>query len=358
LKAKDILQQRLTNQQLISKDYKAVGDLVKWMGALQAQDYAMAKWAIGLRLNNFSDDDIEASINAGDIFRVHTLRPTWHFVAAEDLRWMMSLTAPNIKRMMATQNRQIGLTDVIFRKCQKIILKLLSDGKPRTREEIVSQIKAKGISLDNLQATNVMIYAELDLIVCNGPRREKQFTYTLCEERVPTSKPLSREDALYKLTRTYFRSHGPATAKDFAWWSGLAKDDLKRCIEMVTSEFNVVVIEDHKYFYDDSVSTPSSRNNSIILLPPYDEFTVGYANRDLISGTSETEKLFFGPLIFRPVIVSSGKAIGTWRREVAKELVIETEFHGPLSLATKKKVKAAAAKYQKFINKPLAKLQF
>jgi hypothetical protein len=325
------------------------------MGAVQAQDYAMAKWAMGLRLDNFSDDDIEASINAGEIFRVHTVRPTWHFVSAEDLRWIMLLTAPNIKRAMVTQNRQIGLTDALFLKCQKIILKLLSDGKPRTREEIVTQIKVKGISLDNLQATNVMIYAELDLVVCNGPRRGKQFTYSLCEERVPTSKPLSREEALYKLAKTYFKSHGPATAKDFAWWSGLAKEDVRSCMEMILSEFNSFMVDKQEYFYDENTS-PSTSDDLMLLLPPYDEFTIGYANRDFISGTGDSEKLFFGPLIFRPVIISQGKAIGTWRREVAKELAIETQFHGKVSSAVKKKVKTAAMKYQKFINKPLAKL--
>jgi hypothetical protein len=355
LKAKDILQQRLLNQQLVSKDFKSVGELVRWMGAIQAQDYAMAKWAIGLRLDNFSDDDIEASINAGEIFRVHTLRPTWHFVSAQDLRWIMSLTASNVKRAMVSQNRQIGLTETLFSKCEKIILKLLSDGIPRTREEIVTQIKVKGISLDNLQATNVMIYAELDMIVCNGPRRGKQFTYRLCEECVPASKPLSRDEALYKLAKTYFKSHGPATGKDFGWWSGLAKEDVRRSIEMISSEFDSCIIDNQEYFYEANTS-PSISLDSMMLLPPYDEFTVGYANRDFISGDRESEKLFFGPLIFRPVIVSNGKAIGMWRREVAKGLVIETEFLGAVSTAVKKKVKTAALKYQKFINKPLGKL--
>jgi hypothetical protein len=357
LNFKNILQHRLSNQQLTSKDYKTVGDLVKWMGAIQAQDYAMAKWAIALRVNGFKDNDIEASINALEIFRVHILRPTWHFVSAKDLRWMMSLTAPNIKRAMATQNRQIGLTDVVFKKCQKITLKLLADGNPRTREEIVSHIKTKGISLDNLQATNVMIYAELDLIVCNGPRRGKQFTYCLCEQRVPGSQPISHEDSLYKLAMIYFKSHGPATAKDFAWWSGLSKEDVKRCVEMISADLSTVVVDEQKYFFDENVSRSASRS-STILLPPYDEFTVGYANRDLISGTSEKEKHFFGPLIFRPVILSNGKAIGTWRREMAKKLVIETEFPGPLSSANAKKIKTAAIAYQKFIDQPLTKLHF
>jgi hypothetical protein len=354
LKPNDILRLRLANQQLTFKRFSKVGELVEWMGAIQAQDYAMSKWALGLRLNDFCEDDIEKAINAGEIFRVHTLRPTWHFVAAGDLRWIMALTAPHIKRQMATQNRQIGLTDSIFRKCQKIILELLSDGTSRTREEIVAQLKSKRIVLDNLQATNVMIYAELEMIVCNGPRRAKQFTYRLCEGIVPQSPAISREEALHRLAVTYFKSHGPATMKDFAWWSGLPKEDVKKCMNILSVDLESFEIDKAQYFYYKANSVQSSRS-SIMLLPPYDEFTVGYADRDFITGRGEVEKGFFGPLIFRPVILSSGKAIGSWRREIAKHMVVETEFPFPISQSTKAKVKGAAVKYSKFVNLPLAK---
>ena len=254
------------------------------MGCVQAQDYAMAKWAIGLRLGrNFTDEKVEEAINTGQILRIHTLRPTWHFVSAEDIRWMTNLTAPNVKRLMRTQNRQIGLTDSIFKKSISLIEKLLSAEGPKTREEIVEYLKTKKIKLDNLQAASVMIVAELDTVVCNGPRRGKQFTYTLLDKVVPAQKPVSTEEALCRLAKKYFFSHGPATVKDFMWWSGLSREDATVAIKANGKELDSIKIKTETYWMGaSSPAKPMSKNNNSFLLPCYDEFTVGYADRTFL----------------------------------------------------------------------------
>jgi hypothetical protein len=350
VKEKDILKLRLHNQGLAVEKRGTVKEVVASMGAVQAQDYAMAKWAIGLRLSGTSDAMIEAAINRGDIVRVHIMRPTWHFVAPEDIRWMTTLTAPNIKKLAAVHNKQIGLTASNITKCLKLIENFLGDGEPKTRTEIVEELSRRKLNLDNVQATNVMILAEVEMIACNGPRRNKEFTYALFDSRVPSYNQIDRDEAMRRLTTRYFASHGPATLRDFAWWSGLSNTDVKSAVTMCGDVLLRETVEGQEYYRSSrSPGEDTSKPDGIQLIPPYDEFTVGYANRELVGGTSKEAQSYLGNLIFKPVVINNGKAIGIWRREVKKKLMIEVGLMDQISAAKQKQLVKAVKAYERFL---------
>src|SRR5713226_2242979 len=221
----DIAHRRLHNQLITRPMFEKPDDVVKWLGAVQAQDYAGAKWALGLRMQGVTDDVIEQAFADGAIIRTHVMRPTWHFVAPADIRWMLALTAPRIN---AYYNRKLELDDAVFRHSNAVLAKALQGGKQLTRSELASVLQLAGIAADNLlRSTYIIMRAELDGIVCSGARRGKQFTYALLDERVPQTRNLDRDEALAEFARRYFTSHGPATLQDFVWWSGLAAADAK-----------------------------------------------------------------------------------------------------------------------------------
>src|SRR5215207_3273640 len=196
----DIVRQRLHNQRLSTTTFTNPSDLVGWLGAVQSQDYAAAKWALGQRIKNATDDAIEQAFNAGLILRTHVMRPTWHFVRPEDIRWMLALTAPRILTQSATYFRKLELDKSIFKRSNAVITKALKGGKQLTRAELMSVLKLNGIANDNLlRFTYLIVHAELNGVICSGARRGKQFTYALLDERVPQTRTRERDEALAEL---------------------------------------------------------------------------------------------------------------------------------------------------------------
>jgi hypothetical protein len=212
----EIAHQRLHNQLISRQTFEKAGDVVGWLGAVQAQDYAAAKWAVGQRVQEATDVAIDRAFADGAILRTHVMRPTWHFVTPADIRWMLQLTAPRVNALNASYYRQRALDDDIFKRSNAILAKALQGGKQLTRTELASVLQQAGIATgDLLRLTYLMIRAELDGVLCSGARRGKQFTYALLDEQAPQAKSLERDEALAELTRRYFTSHGPATLQDF-----------------------------------------------------------------------------------------------------------------------------------------------
>jgi len=218
----DIAHRRLHNQHITRRTLETPQALVEWLGAVQAQDFAAAKWALGLRLQGVTDDDIEQAFTDGAILRTHVMRPTWHFVSPADIRWLLALTAPHVRAASAYYNRKLELDDAVFRRTNAVLANALQGGKQLTRDELASALQQAGIATDGEQrVTYIMMRAELDGVICSGARRGKQFTYALLAERAQQARTLDRDEALAELTMRYFTSHGPATIQDFVWWSGL-----------------------------------------------------------------------------------------------------------------------------------------
>jgi hypothetical protein len=217
----EILKLRLFNSGLSSSPFRSVADAVSHLGAVQAQDYAAAKWALGLRIKDSTDADVEKAFNEGAILRTHVMRPTWHFVMPEDIRWMLALTAPRVKARLAPYNRRLGLDETVLTRSNEAIAKALEGHTYLARQELKTVLVDVGIETDVQRLGHILVRAELDGLICSGPRRGKQFTYALLEERVAKTENMSRDQALATLALRYFTSHGPAQLKDFSWWSGL-----------------------------------------------------------------------------------------------------------------------------------------
>lgn len=342
---------RLFNQHINSDRLKNVKELVQWMGAIQAQDYTMSKYAIGIRLKNSTHQTIEEAINKAKIIRTHVLRPTWHFVAAEDIRWMLELTAKNLNKILSSNNKRLGLDDKTFKKANTIIEKLLRDGNHLTRKEIMSALEKKGIQTNDLRALHIMFRAETDLIVCNGIKRDKQFTYALFDERVTTTKKLIKEEALAELARRYFSSHGPATVQDFSWWSGLSMTDAKIALELIKQDLVSETLDEKIFWFYSKTAISKIPANKIFLLPSFDEFLISYKSREISLAKQYASKAFTTNGIFNPLIVQNAKVIGTWKPQFKKQITINPHFFIRPTEKQKQLCLKALKEFQRFMNK-------
>lgn len=354
----DIAQIRLKNQQITKSEYKSAKDIVSWMGAMQAQDYLMSKWAIGVRLPKTTDKEIHKAISDGDIIRTHVLRPTWHLIVPEDIHWMLSLTAPQVKKLMKTHDKQLEITDELYTKSHNIIEKALSNGEHLTREELVTLLEKEHIKTNDNRSSHLLMRAELDTIICSGEIKNNKHTYTLLAGRVHHHHhPFSREEALAKLAQKYFLSHGPATLQDFAWWSGLSQKDAKTGLESIKSELISVTAESKTYWLKDISSQLIHENHKVHLLPAFDEFIISYKDRSATLSIDHHKRAVSTNGIFRPTIVVDSQVIGLWRKTTLKNKVtIETDFFHKQDPHIIESIEQAIGEYGHFLNKEIERV--
>jgi hypothetical protein len=352
----DILHQRLLSQHIAGARFEKTADVVMWMGAVQAQDYLAAKWAVAARTKGISDAAVEQAFADGVILRTHLLRPTWHFVTPDDIRWILTLTAPRIHAANAYWYRRVELDETVFNWSNTALANALRGGNQLTRPETESVLHQAGISTKlPLRFAYLMMHAELDGIVCSGVRQGKQHTYALLDERAPQARKLEREDALAELSKRYFISHGPTTLEDYIWWSGLSSSDAKAGLGMVESQLDREAIDGRTYWF--AASTPMSSINlpTTYLLPNFDEYLVGYTDRSAIFDKVHLQKLDArGSILANHTIVIDGKVAGIWRRTIKKNaVIIELSPFIPLTEAEERSVAAAADRYGDFLNLPV-----
>lgn len=322
-----IAQLRLISQKLHKTTDNTPQEIVQHLGAMQAQDYAMAKWAVGSRCDA-SEKVIEEAINSAQIIRTHILRPTWHFVSADDIYWMLDLSGPQVKRIVTSYVKKYGYDAKKLDQTNAAIQKILAGNNHLTREEIMQELSiTKTPGPDHLSGP-IMMYAELDGLVCNGKMKGKQMTYALLEERVPKPQGrLTQEEGLAKLALRYFESHGPATLLDFSWWSGFSPTSCKNIINAIELQLNSITIEDQKYWFKNDISTEDDFRESIHFLPAFDEILISYKSREASILPEHQPKAFTNNGIFKPIILENSKVIGTWKRTIKKDHAkIETQF--------------------------------
>ncbi len=351
----DILGLRLSNQRLSGKPFQRPEEVVKWLGAVQAQDYAAGKWALGLRTRELTDACIEQAFDRGAILRTHVLRPTWHFVLPEDIHWMLALTAPRVKAVMAHNEPRLGLDSALYTRTNDLLAKALQGGNQLTRQELASVLRRAGIRLDDtLRLGHMMMRAELDAVICSGARRGKQHTYALLDEQAPHARILAREEALAELARRYFTSRGPATLNDFAWWSGLTVADGSRGVDMNASLLSRRVVEGRTYWFAESpaakIDSPFAR-----LLPNYDEYIVGYTDRSAIFDLARARELDpRGIVFFLHTILIDGRIVGVWKRTFQKEgVLITTKTLDGLSEAESQALAGAIRRFGEFLGQSI-----
>jgi Winged helix DNA-binding domain len=343
---RDIIRLRLVNQQLTRSDFTDPQGLIRWMGCIQAQDYGAAIWAIGNRIKRIGCSDIENDFNQGKILRTHILRPTWHFIAPEDIRWMMKLTGGKVRRFLQRYFKKNGVEEKDLKVSKKIFERALAGGRWLTRPTLKEMLKRKKINTDEIRMAFHLMDAELEGLICSGPRQGKQFTYALLEERVPAFKPIEGRDAICEMTKRYFQSRGPATQKDFCWWSGLSAQQTKLGLEMNEKNMACEKINGAGYwFYEGKAQL---KTTGIQLLPVYDEYAVGYHNRSAI--IHPDHRHLSGSGIFRPVIVHQGKIAGLWKKTAGKgKILIEKQLFTPMNQTAGAALKKAEKAYERFL---------
>lgn len=347
----EIAHRRLVNQKLTS-GAGSPGELSGWMGAIQAQDFTMVKWAFGIRLPGSTAETIEKAINDGEIIRTHVLRPTWHFVSAVNLLWMLELSSPRIRPSLKYRQDFLGLTPGILEKSKKTIKEALTGGKHLTREELITVLKAGGITTDNNSFSHQLLWAELNGLVCSGRMKGNKPTYTLITEWVPSVRDLPREESLGKLAAIYFTSHGPATVKDFAWWSGLSAADIRKALETADKELESVVADSTTYWQGKNFSSYEQDSNKAWLLPAFDEFIISYTDRSAVMTGVNHKKAVSDNGVFRPVIVINGQVTGLWKPVNRKDrITLETAFFKRPLKQMKVAVEEAALNYGTFLGK-------
>ena len=347
----DISDLRTIHQQIAGTAFSTAKELVAWMGAIQAQDYTMAKWAIGSRLGNSTDVEIEAAYNRGEFIRTHLMRPTWHFVSADDVYWMLELTSPQIKTFIKSREKQLELNQDLISKSYRIIERVLSKQKYFTREEINQEFEAAKINTDLNRLSHLLLRAELDGVICSGPMKAAKLTYSLLAERVQHKESFSRDEALAELAKRYFRSHGPATLPDFVWWSGLSVTDARRALESVKSGLSSAKLGAQTYWLPTTLSGPC-HNSSVYLLPAYDEFLIAYRDRSAALAVVDTKKTISANGIFRPVVVLKGQVVGLWKRKTIKnKVLVEITDFTPSGELTPDNFEKAVKSYTNFLGK-------
>jgi len=352
-----IINHRLINQQIAGTQFTTPQEIVQWMGAMQAQDYAMAKWAIGLRVPGLNDAALEKAFNDGSILRTHLLRPTWHFVSPKDIRWMITLTAPRINALNAYQYRQFELDAKLFKRCNNIFVKALQGGNHLTRTALAGELEKAKIKADGIKLICIMMRAELDGILCSGPRHVKQFTYALLEERVPPAKPMLKQEALAKLTGLYFTSRGPATVQDFATWGGLTVAHAKEGINLLKGQLTNESIQGKEYWLAANAPhhthEPTEKFQSTFLMPNYDEYAIGYKDRSAVLGEkTNTGNVKIDNPIFNHALIVDGIAAGTWKHTIkGNKTLVETTPPKPLSKTKQQAVAKAVKRYLEFVDR-------
>jgi hypothetical protein len=350
-----IARHRLRNQHLVVPAFTDPADIVRSLGAVQSQDYPNAKWAIAQRGKGILDADVERAVSTGAIIRTHVLRPTWHFVAPEDVRWMLALTAPRVSAAMASYNRKLELNAKVFRKSNAAIARALRDGKQLTRTELTKVLGRAGVDVSTGQrVAHLLMQAELDAVICSGPRREKQFTYMLLEERVPAARAWDRDEALLELTRRYFTTRGPATLQDFSWWSGLTIGDARRGVEAAGASLHRETHDERPHWLAPSAQVSTRPSGTAHLLPNYDEYFIGFRDRSAIG--ERLRKSLHNPRVdalMGHILAVDGQIVGGWRRTLAKRADIELDVLVPITAAERSRVTAAAERLGRFLGLPV-----
>ena len=346
-----LLSQRLANQHLTRAQFHQPVDMVAWLGAVQAQDYAAAKWALGLRLKGASDAALDQAFNDGAILRTHVMRPTWHFVAPADIRWLLALTAPRVKALLVQYDRQTGIDVGLRQRGQAVLARALQGGQQLTRTELNHHLKRAGLALNNLGLIHIVMHAELDGLIVSGPRRGKQFTYMLLEERVPPAPALTRDEALRELVLRYFTSHGPAQVQDFVWWSGLTTADAKQGLAWAGPALSRQTLAGQDFWCAANAPARPPMPAAAYLLPNYDEYSVAYKDRSHFYDASDfTSPIARDNVPFANMIVLHGRVAGIWKRTLTKKaVVVETKLLQPLSASEQRALDAALKRYGQFL---------
>lgn len=320
--------------------------LVRHLVAMQAQEHAYARWSIGQRARTGANA-VDGAFDAGDILRTHVLRPTWHYVASDDLPWLLTLTGARIDAANARRYTELGLDARTRRRADDIIGAAVAEG-PQTRHELAAVLQRRRIATDGQRLPHLLLSAELHAIVCSGPMRGKQHTYAAFDARVKRAPARAQDDPLAELARRWFSTRGPATLRDFTWWSGLRAADARRALAAVESELSSYEHDGRTYWFDEwRRASPGCR---VDLVQCYDEVIISYTeSRDVLATGDVAFPVPFGGGGLPHVILVDGRLLGRWRaRRTTAGAVVETRLARPVDEREQAALAAAVERFERF----------
>jgi len=349
-----LLSHRLHNQRIAGAGFETAGDVVAWLGAVQAQDYLGALWAIGLRMAAAVESDVEQALADRSIVRTWPMRGTLHFVPAADVRWMLALLTPKVLAAGARRHAELGLDEATVARSREVFVQALQGGQQLTRAELGAALEAAGIATAGQRLYHILWRLGQEGLICFGVRRGRQQTFVLLDDWLPATKQLTRDEALAELARRYFASHGPATDRDLAWWLGSTLGDARAAIDLVGSDLASQQIDGKTYWQACSMTPTADISDAAWLLPAYDEYTVGYTDRSALLDPPGQKYVAAGHSILFPTVVIDGKVVATWRRTVKKRAIaIELNPFAPLPQRALRLIETAADRYGAFFGLPV-----
>jgi hypothetical protein len=358
VRAVDVAGLRLEAQRVSTTHFSRPDETVAWLGAVQAQDYLGALWAVGLRTAGAGEADVEGAIAEGSIVRTWPIRGTLHFVAAADAGWLLALLAPRTVARAAGRLRALGIDGAVIAHARRVLVKRLERDGQLTRPQAYEALESAGVSTEGQRGVHLLWCLAHDRVVCFGPRAGKQPTVVLFDAWVKGGKSLARDEALAELALRYFGSRGPATLLDFAWWSGLSVADARTALHLAGDRMSHTTIAGRPYWYG-AASPPAAKAHARArlspgsrahLLPAFDEFTVAYADRSAALDARHKLRLNAGGGMLNPVVVVDARIVGTWKRTLARrDVAVAPAFFQPVGSSKASAVAAAVRRYADFL---------
>ena len=317
----EAIQIRMLNQQLLFPLYQKPQNIVAWQGAMQAQDYNYFRWAIGIRQRIPQIAQLQAAFAKAELLRLHLLRCTVQVVSQKDIGWLLPLCKERNLRTLQSWHKSINISfsESHFEEITRAMQELLAGGKSLPKRAIAEELTSLGFLLDDRLLTSLLVRSEIEGLLCSGVMQGREATWALLSERVPTICSLTPNEALKQLAIKYFRSHSPASLDDFAWWSGLSKTQCKKALTLIANEVEEIKVEEETmYLYHNTLDCPDYARK-VLLLPPYDEYLIGYKSRWVALEKKHTAKAHNNFGIFKPVILHEGRVVGNWKASIGKQ---------------------------------------
>ena len=350
--SKRLIAHRRLRDQLISEPrFTNPADTVAHLGAVQAQEYLSALWAVGLRTRDATEASIEQAIAERALVRTWPMRGTIHFVHPADVRWMLALLTPRVVAAAASRFRELELDVSLFARSRILFARALEGGKQLTRGEMYQALEQNGISVAGQRGYHLLWRAAQDGLICFGSRRGKRPTFVLLDEWAPAGRALTQDEALAELARRYFTGHGPATLQDFVWWSGLTVTDARAGLEMVRTQLAEDRIEGRAYWSSLDAASAADPSPSAWLLPNFDEYLVGYRERSAVLDPVHAKQAAPGGGMLNATVVLDGQVVGVWKRTLKRDRVLLEV--APVAGFDTSAVAAAADRYAHFVNMPV-----
>jgi len=359
MKPIEIARRRMRNSRLTGTGFESPDEAVRWHLAMQAQDYGPGKWSIGQRSTGLVEGDLDEALAAGSIVRTHVLRPTWHFVARDDVRWLLSLSGPRVQQGNAGRYRDLGLDERTRARCEAVIVSALEGGTHLTRNEIGSVLDDAGIDRQGQRLPHILMHCELEAVIGSGGLSGKQQTYALLDERVPKGGRSDRDEALAELTRRYLTSHGPATVKDLNWWSGLTMGDIRKALGLLGAEVRSETVDGIVFWSIAADEVPPPPARGAHLLQTYDELVVGFGESRFFGdpGVERARAAWSGRDGTLPSggVLLNGRVGGHWRRTIERTLIrMELYLYEEPKRGDARALDAAASDLGRFFGREVA----